>query len=106
MVKDKKKTKAELILVTGLVIVAVCIYLYLHFVGAVKGAKVQILVDGVVTQEYDLYSNQTVAIETENGGQIKYLKPGQEPKAEFITEDKPIAVYEYCNLHGLWKKDL
>ena len=69
MVKDKKKTKAELILVTGLVIVAVCIYLYLHFVGAVKGAKVQILVDGVVTQEYDLYSNQTVAIETENGGQ-------------------------------------
>lgn len=69
MVKDKKKTKAELILVIGLVIVAGCIYLYLHYAGAAKGAKVQILVDGEVTQEYDLFSSQKVAIETENGGQ-------------------------------------
>nr|WP_319776783.1 desulfoferrodoxin family protein [uncultured Sphaerochaeta sp.] len=23
-----------------------------------------------------------------------------------LDEDKAVAVYEYCNLHGLWKVDL
>ena len=35
---------------------------------------------------------------------IEYLKPGQAPKATFMIEDtSTIEVYEYCNLHGLWK---
>ena len=33
------------------------------------------------------------------------LKPGQQPTADFIVEDGPITVYEYCNLHGLWKAE-
>ena len=41
--------------------------------------------------------------------QIKYLKPGEEPKAEFAIcaecEDK-IQVYEFCNLHGLWMTEV
>ena len=50
---------------------------------------------------------QWIYLETENGGQRKALKPGDAPKAVFVVEDdKPVAVYEYCNLHGLWKKDL
>ena len=45
-----------------------------------------------------------VCLETENGHQIKYLKPGTKPEAEFtLNNDKLVAVYEYCNLHGLWK---
>ncbi len=49
-----------------------------------------------------------IALESEMGWQIKYLKPGEEPKRCFHVchKDKPIAVYEYCNLHGLWKKEL
>ena len=40
---------------------------------------------------------------TENGGQRKALKPGQDPKAVFaLKDDKALAVYAYCNLHGLW----
>jgi superoxide reductase len=37
--------------------------------------------------------------------QVKYLKPNDEPEAVFVLNGKeqPIAVYEYCNLHGLWK---
>ncbi len=32
------------------------------------------------------------------------LTPSDEPKAHFtIDSDKPFAVYEYCNLHGLWE---
>ena len=37
--------------------------------------------------------------------QARGLKPGEAPHAEFITEEAPVAVYEYCNLHGLWKAD-
>ena len=38
---------------------------------------------------------------------FKALKPGDAPKAVFAVEDdKPVAVYEHCNLHGLWKKYL
>lgn len=69
MKNDRQKTKAELILVIVLIAIAACFYLYLNFLSPSKGAKVQILVDGEVTQEYDLYSIQKVSIETENGGQ-------------------------------------
>ena len=46
-----------------------------------------------------------MAIETKQGSQIKYLKPGEEPKAVFAIADGDefVAAYEYCNLHGLWK---
>ena len=43
-----------------------------------------------------------IYLETENGGQFVELK--DKPEAVFnISEDRPVAVYEYCNLHGLWK---
>ena len=38
----------------------------------------------------------------------KFLKPGDEPVAEFCvssSSDKVVA-REYCNLHGLWKAEL
>lgn len=46
-----------------------------------------------------------IYVETENGGMRIDLK--DVPEAMFCTcNDKPIAVYEYCNLHGLWKVEL
>ena len=49
-----------------------------------------------------------VLLETKEGRQRKALEPGSEPAVSFaLTEaDEPVAVYAYCNLHGLWKKDL
>jgi superoxide reductase len=45
-----------------------------------------------------------VFVQTEQGGQRKNLKVGNEPKCAFtFTDDKPVAVYAYCNLHGLWE---
>lgn len=36
---------------------------------------------------------------------LKFLKPGDEPEAEFcVTADK-IQAREHCNIHGLWKSD-
>ena len=43
-----------------------------------------------------------VYVETENGGIRINLKDKPEAVVCVCTE-KPIAVYEYCNLHGLWK---
>lgn len=46
-----------------------------------------------------------IYVETERGGIKVNLK--DEPVAiVHVGDDKPVAVYEYCNLHGLWKKDL
>ncbi len=46
-----------------------------------------------------------IAIETKQGSQIKYLQPGEKPKAVFALAegDELVAAYEFCNLHGLWK---
>ncbi len=48
-----------------------------------------------------------IALETNNGLHVRFLAPEQEPKAVFVVDgEEPVAVYEYCNLHGLWKKDI
>ncbi len=45
-----------------------------------------------------------IALVTGEKVQFEFLKPGAEPKAEFI-EAETGTVYEYCNIHGLWKAD-
>ncbi|ULQ60291.1 desulfoferrodoxin Dfx [Brucepastera parasyntrophica] len=51
---------------------------------------------------------QWIYLETEKGGQRHILNPGDKPEAIFavMPDDTPLAAYEYCNLHGLWKADL
>ena len=45
-----------------------------------------------------------VQLETDRGIQRKRLKAGDEPVVTFyIGDEKPIAAYAYCNIHGLWK---
>ena len=46
-----------------------------------------------------------IVLETDKGFEIKYLKPNDEPIATFVTNDKVINTYAYCNLHSLWKKE-
>ena len=44
-------------------------------------------------------------VEMENGGIKVDLK--DKPEAIiYVGDEKPLAVYEYCNLHGLWKTEL
>ena len=49
-----------------------------------------------------------IILETNKTCQIKYLTIQEEPEAKFIINEgeKPVAVYEYCNLHGLWKYEM
>ena len=71
----------------------------------VEGNLVKVTVGSTLHPMAEEHSIQWIALETEQGGQIKYLKPGQEPVAVFSLTpgDKVVAAYEYCNLHGLWK---
>ena len=49
-----------------------------------------------------------IILETNKTCQIKYLTIQDEPEAVFYIDEgeKPVAVYEYCNLHGLWKYEM
>ena len=46
-----------------------------------------------------------ILLETEQGFQIHYLKPGMRPEETFKVTEMVVAAYEYCNLHGLWKAE-
>lgn len=54
----------------------------------------------------DAHYIQFIILEYENGYDVKFLNPGEKPEARFLTDEKVLAVYEYCNLHGLWKADV
>ena len=36
---------------------------------------------------------------------FQYLNPGDAPEATFCKPSENATVYEYCNLHGLWKAE-
>jgi superoxide reductase len=73
----------------------------------VEGDLVTVEVGSVPHPMKDEHYIAWVYLQTEKGGQRKNLRPGGEPKAVFVLhDDKAVAAYEYCNLHGLWKKEL
>jgi len=72
----------------------------------VDGDCIKVQVGSVIHPMTEEHNIPFVYVETEKGGQRKALKVGEEPKVEFVfINDKPVAVYAYCNLHGLWKTD-
>lgn len=71
----------------------------------VEGNKVVAVVGEVEHPMLEEHWIQWIYLETTKGAYRRDLKPGQKPYAEFLLSEgeEPIAVYEYCNLHGLWK---
>ena len=73
----------------------------------VDGDLLKVTVGSVEHPMVEEHFIQWIFVETERGGQRKALNPGEKPYAEFCLDgDKAKAVYAYCNLHGLWKKEL
>jgi len=73
----------------------------------VSGNSISVQVGSILHPMEEAHHIAFVFVETEKGGQCKCLKIGEEPKLAFsFMGDKPIAVYEYCNLHGLWKTEI
>lgn len=73
----------------------------------VEGDMVNVAVGSVEHPMTDEHYIAWIYLETDKGGQRKNLAPGESPSAVFsVVEDKAVAVYAYCNLHGLWKTTL
>lgn len=74
---------------------------------SVAGNIVKVEVGSVLHPMEEKHFIMWIYVRTKKGSQRICLKPGDEPKAVFALEnDEVVAVYEYCNIHGLWKTEL
>ncbi len=73
----------------------------------VKAGKVCVKVGEVAHPMVEAHFIEWVLVQTDEGFQKKDLKAGDAPEVCFaLCEDEKVeAVYAYCNLHGLWKKE-
>ncbi len=71
---------------------------------SVEGNSVKVNVGSVEHPMAEEHGILWIYLQTDRGGQRKSLVPGSAPAATFaLAEEKPEAVFAYCNLHGLWK---
>ena len=74
---------------------------------SVDGNLVTVTIGEVAHPMVEEHSILWVYLETDNGGQRKCLEVGKAPVVSFaIADEKPVAAYAYCNLHGLWKAEI
>lgn len=71
----------------------------------VNGSTVLVKVGEVAHPMIPEHYIEWIVLQTKNGVQRRELKPGEKPEAIFALceGDEVVAVYAYCNLHGLWK---
>jgi superoxide reductase len=73
----------------------------------VEGDTVKVTVGSVIHPMTEEHFIEWVYLMTDKGGQRKCLAAGDAPSVEFkLVDEKPLAVYAYCNLHGLWVKEI
>ena len=71
---------------------------------SVEGGVAKVNVGSAAHPMAEEHFIEWIYLETESGVQRKALKPGDKPEATFaVGEEKVVAAYAYCNLHGLWK---
>ncbi len=77
-------------------------------VATVEGNTVKVAVGSVEHPMIPEHYIPWIYLQTTMGGQRKNLQPGEAPAVTFALtdEEKPVAVYAYCNLHGLWKTNI
>ncbi len=70
-----------------------------------NGSAVEVQVGSVAHPMQEEHYIGWIWMQTKLGGQRCCLKAGDEPKASFVLAagDELVAVYAWCNLHGLWK---
>lgn len=74
-------------------------------VWSVEGDTVKVNVGSIAHPMVDAHYIEWVSLQTKFGNQRKALKPDSLPEVSFKISDgdEVLAVYAYCNLHGLWK---
>ena len=76
-------------------------------VATVEGNSVRVVVGSVEHPMAEEHSILWVELKTDRGVQRKNLVVGEPPVVVFaLADEKPLEVYAYCNLHGLWKSEI
>ena len=76
-------------------------------VATVEGSTVTVNVGSIEHPMVTEHSILWVYLQTDKGGQRKCLEVGKPPIVTFaLADEKPVAVYAYCNLHGLWMAEI
>lgn len=74
----------------------------------VDGNKVTVKVGSAEHPMMEEHHIAFIILETDKGVQRKALDHTGKPEAVFALAEgeKPVAAYEYCNLHGFWKAEI
>lgn len=73
----------------------------------VKDGVVTVTVGSVLHPMSEEHLISWVYLETDKGSQKKVLSASDSPVVKFaLADEKPVAVYAWCNLHGLWKTEI
>ncbi len=76
---------------------------HLPVVEKIAENKISVKVGSVTHPMLENHWIQWIFIENGDRYLIKTFNPGEEPAAEFDVDlSKPVKVYEFCNIHGLW----
>jgi superoxide reductase len=68
--------------------------------------KIKVQVGEVEHPMLDAHFIQWIALVSGDRTEIHYLHPGDKPVTEFARDGADdVTIYEYCNLHGLWKAE-
>jgi superoxide reductase len=69
--------------------------------------KVEINIGSVPHPMLGEHYIQWVYLQTDKGGQRRNLLPNENPTVTFYCiDEKPLAVFSFCNMHGLWVTEL
>ena len=70
--------------------------------------QVKVTVGEVLHPMEEAHYIEWIYLETTRGIKRVNLKPGEEPIANFalLDSEEVLSAYAYCNLHGLWIKEL
>ena len=74
----------------------------------VEGSRIHVNIGSVDHPMIEEHHIMFICLVKEDGYDIHPLSAGDAPCCDFYISDdeKPLTVYEYCNIHGLWKCDL
>ena len=74
----------------------------------VRGNDVEVKVGAVEHPSTDEHFIEWVSLETKQGNQRKLIGKGKPNSVIFriADGDKVLRAYAYCNLHGLWEKEI
>lgn len=68
-----------------------------------KDEGVRVKVGSVPHPMEEKHYIEWIELRADDQVQLRFLRPGEKPEAEFRVKAEKLGAREYCNIHGLWK---